>query len=492
MGRPVDLQTFTDADFQQFSGRINEQLDQLRKVLAEPGFGVGDASLGAELEMYLVDDHYLPTPVNEKLMALANDPQLTYELNRYNLEYNLSPVAAKGKPFRAMEDEMRGFLNSLQEKAQTIGAQIIPIGILPTLRNIHLSDNFMTDLPRYHLLKEGLCRMRGNSFSIDINGKDPLSIYGDGVTIEGANTSFQVHLRVLPDQFADVFNAAQLTTPLVLAMAANSPFLSGHRLWQETRIALFKQSIDSRVREHPDWAQPARVSFGHGWVRRGAWELFAENVALYQPLIPACANLEEAAPGELPDLNLHHGTVWSWNRAVYSHLDGGHLRIEFRAMPAGPTVVDMVVNAALAVGLAMSMRHSIEHYTSRLPFGFTEYNFYRAAQFGLDASVIWPQKEGGGLVERPIQEVVEELMPKAWEGLAELGVDADEIDRLRQIAEQRITLRQTGARWQLLRFEALRENHSIEHASEQMLKAYIAHLMDGKPVSEWPNPEVCE
>ena len=232
MGRLVESQTFTEADFQQFSLRINQQLDRLRQVLAEPGFGVGDPSLGAELEMYLVDDHYLPSPVNDKLMALANDPQLTYELNRYNLEYNLSPVPAAGTPFKSMEDEMRGFLNDLQDKAQTIGTQIIPIGILPTLRNIHLSDSFMTDLPRYHLLKEGLCRMRGNSFSIDINGKDPLSIYGDGVTIEGANTSFQVHLRVLPDQFADIFNAAQLTTPLVLAMAANSPFLSGHRLWQ--------------------------------------------------------------------------------------------------------------------------------------------------------------------------------------------------------------------------------------------------------------------
>ena len=492
MGRDVELKTFTEADYQQFSTRINGQLDRLREILAQPGFGNGPASLGAELEMYLVDENYLPSPVNTQLMELADDPQLTYELNRYNLEYNLSPVPAAGKPFKAMEDEMRSFLNGLQEKAQTIGTQIIPIGILPTLRNIHLSDNFMTDLPRYHLLKEGLCRMRGNSFSIDINGKDPLSIYGDGVTIEGANTSFQVHLRLLPDQFADVFNAAQLTTPLVLAMAANSPFLSGHRLWQETRIALFKQSIDSRVREHPDWAQPARVSFGHGWVRRGAWELFAENVALYQPLIPACANLEEAAPGELPDLNLHHGTVWSWNRAVYSHLDDGHLRIEFRAMPAGPTVIDMVVNAALAVGWAMSMRDSIDQYTARLPFSFTEYNFYRAAQFGLDASVIWPQKEGGGLVERPIQGVIEELMPRAWDGLKELGVDLEEIDRLRRIAEQRLSARQTGARWQLLRFETLREKHSIEASSEMMLKAYIAHLMEGRPVSDWPAPESCE
>ena len=410
MGRSVEYKTFTDVDYANFSTRINQQLDRLRELLNQPSFGSGDASLGAELEMYLVDQNYLPSPVNDRLMALADDPQLTYELNRYNLEFNLSPVPARGAPFRAMEDEMRGFLTNLQEQAQTIGTQIIPIGILPTLRNIHLSDNYMTDLPRYHMLKEGLCNMRGKSFSIDINGKDPLSIYGDGVTIEGANTSFQVHLKVLPNEFADVFNAAQLTTPLVLALAANSPFLSGHRLWQETRIALFKQSIDSRVREHPDWGQPARVSFGHGWVRRGAWELFAENVALYQPLIPICADLDQAAPDELPDLNLHHGTVWSWNRAVYSHLAGGHLRIEFRSMPAGPTVIDMVVNAALAVGWAMNLKEKIEQYTSRLPFGFTEYNFYRAAQFGLDANIIWPQKEGGGLVERPICDVIEELM----------------------------------------------------------------------------------
>ena len=275
----------------------------------------------------------------------------------------------------------------------------------------------MTERDRYHALNNGLTKIRKGGFHIDIVGEDHLSMHGQGVTVEGANTSFQVHLQVPADRFSTYFNSAQLTTPLVLAMSANSPLIAGCRLWQESRIALFKQSIDLRERGNPGWRQPARVSFGHGWMRKSAWELFAENVALYQPLIPALFNEEEETdPPRLPELCLHHGTIWPWNRAVYSHLGGGHTRIEFRYLPAGPTVLDMLASAALCIGWTLGLGDSIDQYAARLPFKFAEYNFYRAAQEGLDARFIWPMKHSGGLEERPALELIEEFLPRARQG----------------------------------------------------------------------------
>jgi len=466
--------------------RLENQLGTLRELIRRDSFNRHEPSIGAELELYLVDNKaHRPAAVNEELLRLADHPQLTPELNQYNLEFNLTPVAAAGSPFALLEKELRGFLDMLQRHALSIDASIIPIGILPTLQERHLNQSYMTDRPRYHALARGLCGVRGDSFYIDINGKDHLSLHGGGVTIEGANTSFQVHLRVAAGDFARAFNAAQLTTPLTLALAANSPLIAGLRLWQESRIALFKQSIDFRERGNPDWRQPARVSFGHGWVRDGAWELFAENVALYRPIIPMLYDEEAGEVPELPELCLHHGTIWPWNRAVYGATDGGHLRIEFRTLPAGPTVIDMLANAALSIGWAMGLGESVDQYVARLPFRFAEYNFYRAAQHGLDARVIWPRRHVGGLEEIPVVDLIEEFLPRARAGLEKIGIEDDDIERLWRVIEQRFETRRTGAAWQLREFESYRKNCGVEEACGRMLSDYIANVMEGNPVATW-------
>ncbi|MCB2069375.1 MAG: hypothetical protein KDF67_06925, partial [Ottowia sp.] len=173
--------------------------------------------------------------------------------------------------------------------AATHGGRIVPIGILPTLRQTDFGPHCITDRRRYHALVQQLIKRRGDRFRIDINGQDPLKLDMADITLEGANTSFQVHYRVEPGAYADTFNAFQLMTPLALAIGANSPTLFGHRLWHETRIPLFKQSIDTRHVDRFSWNEPARVNFGQGWVRRGAQELFREVARIYPPLLPICA-----------------------------------------------------------------------------------------------------------------------------------------------------------------------------------------------------------
>ena len=232
-----------------------------------------------------------PLPQNQAVRAAAGDPRVTVELDRFNLELNATPTPLAGRPFAALGEELRLLLDRVADAAGQHGGRLALIGILPTLRRADLDPGAMTDLPRYRALDRGLRRLRQDPFHIRIAGDDPLELASDDVALEGANTSFQVHLRVDPADFTRTYNAVQLATAPVLAVAGNSPTFLGHRLWEETRIALCKQSIDDRDGRGPR-RRLARVAFGTGWLREGPLELFAESVRLHQPLLPVLGDQE--------------------------------------------------------------------------------------------------------------------------------------------------------------------------------------------------------
>jgi gamma-glutamyl:cysteine ligase YbdK (ATP-grasp superfamily) len=492
MGIEIDRTRFSPGDYQAFQQRLEENLDALYQLGDDPDFGRGPGSLGAELEMYLVDANGRPLYANQEVLERANDPQLTLELNRYNLEFNLSPYALSDAPFTSTENEILTKVSGLGKVAAEFGGRVVPIGILPTLRESDFGSHCITDRRRYHALVAQLIQRRGGKFQIDINGADPLKMQMADITLEGANTSFQVHYRVRPEDYADTFNAIQLMTPLALALAANSPTLFGHNLWQETRIPLFKQSIDTRRVDRYSWNEPARVSFGQGWARRGAGELFREVVRIYPPLLPICDDrspAEEIAAGLTPslaELRLHQSTVWLWNRPIYDDADGGMLRVEMRSLPAGPTAVDMVANAAFLIGLAEGIRPRIHELLPAIPFDIAEYNFYRAAQYGLDAKLVWPGLRQNGYHEQPICEVIEALLPLAVEGLGRIGIDAAESGRYLGVIERRLERRQTGAAWQQKKLAELKQRLSTEAALHGLLEEFIGHSAANLPVAEWP------
>ncbi|PLW82348.1 glutamate--cysteine ligase [Kineobactrum sediminis] len=492
MGLDIHHTQFTSGDYRRFGERLERNLERLRQTLAIPGFGEGAGSLGAELELYIVDRQGRPALLNTELQAAAGDPQLTLELNRYNLEYNLTPVPIAGDPLSVLEQEILGKLDGLRRLAAERDARIVPIGILPTLQLEDFGRACLTDKRRFAALVEQLIARRGRQFKINLNGKHPLQLEMDDITLEGANTSFQVHYRVAPQHFADTFNAIQAVTPLAVAIAGNSPTLFGHSLWQETRIPLFKQSIDTRLLDRYNWHEPARVNFGQGWARREALELFVEAVRLYQPLLPVCA--EELAggdvsaqPPQLPELQLHQSTVWLWNRPVYDASCGGHLRIEMRALPAGPTAADMVANAAFLIGMAEGLRPTINTWLPALPFNFAEYNFYRAAQFGLESRLVWPRDRQCACEEQTAAAIVADMLPVARRGLIAIGIDEVSVSRYLGIIERRLENGQTGARWQLARLARTGADSRPGRADLQaMLDAYLKLSAGNNPVAEWP------
>lgn len=491
MGLEIEQAEFNRDEHERFQRKLFDNLTALKRVLSTPDFGRGKGSIGAELEMYIVDERARPLAANTNIHAAANDPQLTLELNRYNLEFNLTPVGLSDKPFTTIEQEILAKLGGLNATAAQFGGRIVPIGILPSLKRRDFGLATMTDLKRYHALTNVLRQRREDFFSIKIDGIDPVSVRAEDVTFEGANTSLQLHFRVDPQDFTDTFNAVQFVTPLVLAVAANSPFFLGRRLWHETRVPLFKQSIDGRNRSRRALHLPSRVDFGQGWVRHGAYELFAESVHLHRPILPVCNNddpLCDIDNGTLPalyELRLHQGTIWHWNRPIYDHHAAGHLRIEMRSLPAGPTAVDMLANCAFHIGLAVGMRAQIEELIPAMPFQLLVYNFYRAAQYGLQAKLLWPALYENTLRELPVRELAISLLETAQRGLESIGISSAETAHYLGIIGERLQRNTSGANWQLRQFERYYEHHSRDKALKMMLQDYIRLAGDNTPVAQW-------
>jgi hypothetical protein len=504
MGVQISDDAFTERDYARFRERLEQCLSELGRLVDRPGFGAGPVTIGAELECFLVDGAALPLPRNTEVRAALADPRITLELNRFNLELNASPVPLAGpdsRPFTALGGELDLLLGRAGEAARAHAGRIAMIGILPTLSEAHLHPGIMTDAPRYRALNRGLRRLRGGPFRIRIAGDDPLDLVTRHVASEGANASFQVHLRVAPEDFTRTYNAAQLAVAPVLAVAGNSPTFLGHRLWEETRIALFKQCVEDRCAGPR--RGPSRTALGTGWLRGGALELFTESVRLHEPLLPVVAAPGPGRPAgrqppPLDELRLHLGTVWPWNRAVYDPAAGGHLRIEMRSLPAGPTVTDMMANAAFMIGLTLWLAGQDQRWTSVLPFERADHGFYRAAQYGLAAELSWPLRplltrgarrgrgRDGQVRTLPAADLVAELIPGARLGLRQAGVAGAEADRLLGVIAARLATGQTGAAWQRAALAAAAPGRTRDRALAVMLDQYLACAATGQPVHTWP------
>ncbi|MEU4406138.1 glutamate--cysteine ligase [Streptosporangium sp. NPDC023963] len=476
MGQKVDKDRYSEAEFLRFRAKLAEQLDTLREVLARPGFGAGPATIGAELEMFLITPEGRPLPRNHEVRDAAADDRLTLELGRFNLEANLTPLPIAGRPFSALVREMREIMAVVDAAAATQGGQAVAIGILPSLSEFDFTHEALSGEGRYRALARGMRRLRTEPFRVRVEGVELLELEVEGVILESANTSWQVHLRTTPADFARVYNAAQLAIGPVLAVSGNSPGFLGRRLWEETRIALFEEAADDRDVERLD-RRDRRVGFGSGWVR-SIEEMFETSVRDYEPVLPMTSVVREAPGGvpELAELRLHQGTVWQWNRPVYDPGDGGHLRVEMRALPAGPSAPDMAANSAFLLGLTAALAvRPVEEF----PFAGAYRNFYRAAIHGLDAPMSWP----GLSEEMPAERLALDLLPVAEAGLDRMGVDPEETRWALDIVRERVTRRRTGAIWQR---EALAREGGDQAAAARVVSRYRELSLAGEPVHTWP------
>jgi hypothetical protein len=493
MGIHIDRDEFEEAEYARFAERLEVCLTALRALLGRPGFGVGAPTVGAELELFLVDRHGLPLAANAAVLQQAADPRVTLEVDRFNLELNPKPSSLAGRPFGSLGAQMAETVTAVRRAAGAHGGRVAMVGILPTLRAGDLHRGAITDSARYRALDKGLRRLRQEPIRVRIQGTDPepVELVRDDVALEGANTSFQVHLRVDPDRFGAAWNAAAMATAPVLAAAGNSPIFLGRRLWEETRVALFEQAADDRDEYGRDRRVP-RVSFGTRWAGSDACQLFEEAVRLHQPLLPLLSQqdplrvVQAGGVPQLDELRLHQGTVWRWNRPVYDASAGGHLRLELRALPAGPTVTDMLANAAFLLGVILAVTPRVGGWLAAFPFARAHANFYAAARFGLDAELQWPAPDGQGLRPVGAAELAGRLLPEAGQALEAAGVDGGEAARLLAVVGERLAAGQTGSVWQRRSLEVLQPRLGRDRALHQLLERYLELSAADRPVHTWP------
>jgi CBS domain-containing protein len=436
----------------------------------------GVRRIGAEQELFLVDRVWRPSPAGLPILERGQEPHWTTELGQFNLEINLDPQEFTGDCLGRMERQLQEELARLRKVAHEYGVEAVLVGILPTLRMSDMDLQNMTPRPRYHALNDILNQMRGGAFEFRLKGIDEVSIRLQSVMLEACCTSFQVHLQVDPDHFVRLYNLAQAITAPLLASVANSPLLFGRRLWRETRIPLFQQSLDTRTTSSHLRERFPRVSLGTRWIRHTPVEIFAEDIARFRVLLavpveedPFAALRANRSP-DLRALRLFNGTVYRWNRACYGLTDGKpHLRIENRVIPAGPTILDEMANGAFFLGLMNGMPEQCPDVTAVMEFSHAESNFLAAAQHGLGAREL----------------VLRELLPVARAGLASAGVVPEDIDRYLGVIEERVASGQTGAQWQLDSFDSLRSQDQPDVVLRSLTASMSHQQWHGEPVHRW-------
>ena len=475
MGDEISHSDFQAAEFEKFEDLLKTETDELGRWFQEDAFSTHTPVCGLELEAWLIDDKAQPTPKNPALMKALNDPLVVPELAKFNLELNVHPLSLDGTALSDLHSRLLATWKRCQKEAQKLDTRLLMTGILPSVRQQDLNLDNMSEMVRYRALNEQVLRLRDDQpLQVDIHGYEHLNILHEDVMLESAATSFQLHLKVSMKQAVRYYNAAQILSAPLVAAATNSPYLFGKELWSETRIPLFEQSVEIGGFAGASRGPVRRVNFGTGYAKQSLFECFIENQQHFPVLLP----IEYKSPlSDLSHLRLHNGTIWRWNRPLIGFDNDGtpHLRIEHRVLPAGPTVVDAIANAAFFYGLVEALASREVPPERQIEFAIARDNFYAAAHDGLDAQVTW--LEGRKL---PMQTLLlNELIPQAHFGLDKLGIDPQDRDFYLGVIKDRVSNACTGSSWQ--------RAYVARHGGDmcKLTEAYYQRQQTEQPVHEW-------
>lgn len=495
MGEQNIVENANESSRQDFMKALLEEVRALEAMLDKGMVESGISRIGAEQEMFLVNNAHQPAPTALEVLSNLDDERFTHELGLFNLEANLSVQEFRSDCLSRMEAEAQEVYARARKAAHKCDSEIALVGILPTVTMKNLGLDSMVPIPRYHALNEAFMALRGHNLQFTINGIDQLTVNHDNLMLEACNTSFQVHFQVSPEDFSRLYNIAQVVTAPLLAAAVNSPILLGKRLWHETRISVFEYSVDARSTTHQARGLKPRVHFGNHWVDKSVTEIFKEDIARFRVLLTTEVEddpLAMVAQGIAPNLKalcLHNGTVYRWNRACYGVHNGiPHLRIENRVIPSGPTIIDEIANTAFFVGMMAGMSDIYDDIREQITFQDVKANFMAAARAGIRAQMNW-----FGDTHMPARELIlNELLPLAEHGLKKYGVDQKDIDKYLGVLRDRVATRRNGARWALESLNEMKEQGTEDQRMRCLVSSMIDQQTTGRPISEWVLAEFCE
>lgn len=469
MGEEIQSSRFTREDFLEFERRLRSETQCLAETLHNGGFSERNNIAGLELEAWLVDEHARPLPINSDFLRRLASPMVVPELSAFNVELNVEPQVLTGKSISVLRDELVATWSRCRETARHLGADLVAIGVLPTVHDADLTLANMSDSERYRALNEQILAARGGEpLMVNIQGRQHIDSIHNDVMLEAATTSLQLHLQVSAAESSKVYNAAVMASAAVVAIAANSPYVFEHDLWDESRIPLFEQAIGAGS------SGGNRVTFGHRFESGSLLSCFEDNLARFPILLPS-TKAEE--PDRFCHVRLHNGTIWRWNRPLIGFDPDGtpHLRIEHRVIPAGPTIVDSFANAAFFWGLVRALADAPAAAAPPITFDEARWNFYEAARYGLRCSTKW--LDGRVLPMR--EAIIDHCLPMAVDGLQALAIDSTDIDNFLGIIGERAATGQNGATWQ--RRWVAQHGFDVRALTENYMRRQNTEI----PVHEW-------
>ena len=472
MGEEIQQDHFEQADYEQFQQKLERETEFVRSLFERRAFDNSSRMLGYELELCLADRAGHPSKINTEVINAAGNPLFTTELARFNMEINGNPFPYEGNVFARVETDLITLMQQAETAAHSFDSQIGLFGVFPSVTREHLNpDGYMTELHRYNQLNRQLLKMRGRPILLQLDGEEQLVVEKSDVMLEALATSLQIHLQVPFDEIVPTYHAALWSSMLVLAATANSPLVLGKCCWQESRIGIFKQAVDTRNLQEIENHIVPRVHLGKRYID-SLLDLFEDNF-YYSPILP---EVIDRPLEDLHHLALHNGTIWRWVRPIIARNADGvyHLRLELRVAPAGPTLVDTLANIVFYVGLIEGLKTLGDDLT-KVPYETLEADFYRAARDGLDATVHWHDGR-----ELPLQQILlDHALPLARASLGQAGIE--DIDRRLDIIEARVRTKATGAAW-------ISKHWKQSGDSAQLVCDYIAQAQTGQPVHRWQDP----
>ncbi len=476
MGRDISREEFSPEDFREFHLRLREESMLLMEWFKDGAFEPCVEMCGFELEMWLIDKNYLPLASNEEFLSRVNNHLVVPELSKFNFEINSTPHQLKGTLLGSLETELTYLVDRCAHHAEEMDANILSVGILPTLKDDMLTLDQLSSSKRYAALNSQVLALRdGKPIKINIEGNDTLNVEHEDVMVEAAATSLQIHLQVDPSTAIRYYNVAQVLSAPMVAVAANSPYLFGKDLWDETRIPTFEQSVAVKSFRDYHGQGVERVTFGTGYARNSMMEPFLENLDGFPVILPLVFDED---PSWLSHLRLHNGTIWRWNRPLIG-LDSDatpHIRIEHRVAAAGPSSVDTVANTAFFLGMATYFIRQEIPLEDQIFFDDSKDNFYSAAKSGMESQMKWID----GKVHNLRGLILDLFLPAARDGLLNAGVDEAQVTYyIDEVLARRVQTGMTGAAWQ----RAFIGKYGPQF--QDMTRVYHAYQMENTPIHEW-------
>lgn len=454
-----------DAD--EFQRQAREEAELLKAEVREGTFDNSQALVGLELELYGADartDALRRMP--RKLLDLIGFEK---ELGLHNAEMQTTPLPLTSYGLAAQEMEIQAHLAPALEKTAAENIQLVADGLwtVPPVGETaseYLTDSVeadgvriatnMSDSIRYHA-------MANTDYPAQFALNAPhVSLDAGTVMPESLITSIQPHYQVahapdLPEYFC---YALRVAAPL-LALGVNAPFFPPDlyddapdeeivtEAHMENRIHIFESVLNPPVGAK----EPPKVCFPPDFE---TVEDAIDDIAADTCIVPMDVSPGNRFDDSFRHLRHKHGSYWRWVRPVFdgASRSAANARIEFRPLPAQPTVRDCVAFEAVFAGLMESLPRR-EHPVRGLDWKQAEQNFYAAARDGLQADIEWLTSDG--METTAIDEIYSECFEFARDGLELRGLETEEARRYIRPLRERVDRRTTPARW---KYDHVRES----------------------------------